>query len=134
MVKVESNQPDLFGPSMNPYGNDSQPTYLLTEIESMRSNPVLDLALNREEPPIANYPMLKNSKDPKNDLRSKLGLQVVPNTHWIRVAIESTAPDEARDIVNAVIDAYEETTADESDRHHYSQPRLSEKEPHEKDC
>ena len=114
MVKVESNQPDLFGPSMNPYGNDSHPTYLLTEIESMRSNPVLDLAMNREELPIANCAMLKDSKDPKNDLRSKLSLQVVPNTHWIRVAIESTAPDEARDIVNAVIDAYEETTANES--------------------
>jgi len=114
MVKVESNQPDLFGPTANPFGNGSEPTYLSTEIESMRSNPVLELALTRDDPSIANYPMLKKSKDPKNDLRSKLVLQVVPNTHWIRVAIESTAPDEARDIVNAVINAYEEVTVSES--------------------
>src|SRR5271157_5191216 len=115
MVKLESNQPDLFGPSMNPYGSNSQPTYLLTEIESMRSNPVLDLALVRDDPSIAHYPMLKNSNDPKNDLRRKLDLQVVPNTHWIRVAIDSTAPDEARDIVNAVINAYQETAIGESE-------------------
>jgi len=114
MVKVEANQPDLFGPSINPSWSDSQPTYLLTEIESMRSNPVLDLALTRNDPSIANYPLLKNSKDPKGDLRSKLVLQVVPRTHWIRVAIESTSPVEARDIVNAVINAYEEVTVSKS--------------------
>jgi polysaccharide biosynthesis transport protein len=114
-VKVESNQPDLFGPSMNPFGSNSQPTYLQTEIESMRSNPVLELALTGNNPPIANYPMVKNSKDPKNDLRKKLDIDVVRNTHWIRVAIESTAPDEARDIVNAVINAYEDTAVSESD-------------------
>src|SRR5271157_3641078 len=64
MVKVESNQPDLFGPSMNPFGSNSHPTYLLTEIETMRSNPVLELALH--DTLIANYDMVKNSKDPKN--------------------------------------------------------------------
>src|SRR5271157_4310138 len=113
MVKVESNQPDLFGPSMSPFGNGSQPTYLQTEIESMRSNPVLELALSGNDPRIASYPMVKNSTDPKNDLRRKLVLEIVPNTHWIRVAIESTVPDEARDIVNAVINAYEDTALGE---------------------
>ncbi|MGO8899421.1 MAG: AAA family ATPase [Isosphaeraceae bacterium] len=113
MVKVESNQPDLFGPSLNPFGNGSQPTYLQTEIESMRSNPVLELALSGNDPRIASYPMVKNSTDPKNDLRRKLVLEIVPNTHWIRVAIESTVPDEARDIVNAVINAYEDTALGE---------------------
>ncbi len=113
MVKVESNQPDLFGPSLNPFGNGSQPTYLQTEIESMRSNPVLELALSGNDPRIASYPMVKNSTDPKNDLRRKLVLEIVPNTHWIRVAIESTLPDEARDIVNAVINAYEDTALGE---------------------
>jgi succinoglycan biosynthesis transport protein ExoP len=113
LVKVESNQPDLFGPSMSRDGGGSQPTYLQTEIESIRSNPVLDLALS--DPSIENQPMLKktNSTDPKTDLRKKLDIQILPNTHWIKVAIESTAPDEARDIVNAVINAYAETTADE---------------------
>ncbi len=109
MIKVESNPPDLYGPSMNPFGNDSQP-YLLTEIESIRSNPVLDRALQT----IADYPMVKNSKDPKSDLRGKLILQVLPNTHWIKIAIESTAPNEACDIVNAVIKSYDDTVLNET--------------------
>src|SRR5271166_1624459 len=50
MVKVESNKPDHFGPSTDPYGSNSQPAYLSTEIESMRSNPVLDPALTRPDP------------------------------------------------------------------------------------
>ena len=59
--------------------------------------------------------MIKNSTDPKTELLKKLDLQIIPNTHWIRVAIESTVPDEARDIVNAVIDAYSATTAGEGE-------------------
>jgi capsular polysaccharide biosynthesis protein len=114
MIKVESYEPDLFGSSMGRDGSGTQPTYLLTEIETIRSNPVLDLALTRHEPSIMNYPLFKESKDPKNDLRSKLVINVLPNTHWIRVAIESTAPFEARDIVNAVINAYQDTVVSES--------------------
>ena len=41
-----------------------------------------------------------------------LDLQILPNTHWIRVAIESKDPKEAADIVNAVVYAYLETTRD----------------------
>lgn len=114
MVKVESSQPDLFGPTTDLYGRNTQPTYLLTEIETIRSNPVLELALAREDPDITKYPALKQSKDPKNDLRSRLQLVVVPNTHWIRVSVDSTSPDEARDYVNAVLKAYEETAVNES--------------------
>lgn len=115
LVKVESNQPDLFGPSSSRDGGSTQPTYLQTEIETIKSNPVLDLALSGATPPIANHPMIKNSTDPKTELLKKLDLQIIPNTHWIRVAIESTVPDEARDIVNAVIDAYSATTAGEGE-------------------
>ena len=115
LVKVESNQPDLFGPSSSRDGGNTQPTYLQTEIETIRSNPVLDLALSGATPPIANHPMIKNSTDPKTELLKKLDLQIIPNTHWIRVAIESTVPEEARDIVNAVIDAYSATTAGEGE-------------------
>ncbi len=114
MVKVESNQPELFGPSMDPYGRAAEPTYLSTEIESMRSNPVLELALVLDDALITKYPLVKNSHDAKNDLRRKLGIGVIPNTHWIRVSVESTAPDEARDIVNAVINAYQEKVVSET--------------------
>ena len=54
--------------------------------------------------------MIKDSTDPKADLRKKLDLQIIPNTHWIRVALESTDPKEAAQIVNAVVDAFDEKT------------------------
>ena len=114
LVKVESNQPDLFGPSMDPLGRNLPPSYLTTEIETMKSNPLLELALTGDSPSIANSPNIKASMDPKNTLRSKLAITVLPNTHWIRIAVESTAPEEARDMVNAVIKAYEEAVVTES--------------------
>ncbi len=51
--------------------------------------------------------MLKNSLDAKAELRSKLLIQVIPNTHWIRVAMESKDAKEAADIVNEVVDSYQ---------------------------
>ena len=52
--------------------------------------------------------MIKGSTDPKADLRKKLDIQIIPGTHWIRVALESTDPQEAAQIVNAVVDAFNE--------------------------
>ena len=54
--------------------------------------------------------MIKGSTDPKADLRKKLDIQIIPNTHWIRVALESTDPQEAKAIVNAVVAAFDEIT------------------------
>ena len=109
IVKLESTQQELYGSSMSPFA-PSQPAYLQTEIESMRSDPVLRLALT--DPKISDLPTLKESKDPKSDLRKNLDIHIMGSTHFIRVAFESKAPDEARDIVNAVIRAYSATTTD----------------------
>jgi len=113
MIKIESNQPELFDHSlMARDGSGSQPSYLQNEIESLKSNPVLDLAISDSDPNIANYSTIKDSLDPKTELRNRLELQILPNTHWIRVAMESKEPKEAADIVNAVVNAYFETTKD----------------------
>ena len=114
MIKIESNQPELFDHGLIAHdGSGSQPSYLQTEVESIRSNPVLELAITSTvEPRIANCPMIKQSLDPKDELRKKLEIQILPNTHWIRVAVDSKDPKEAADIVNAVVTAYHETTKD----------------------
>ena len=84
------------------------PTYLQTQLTSITTDPVLDRALAGSA--ISKFPMIKDSTDPKADLRKKLDVQVLPNTHWMRVALESTDPQEATEIVNAVVDAFNEIT------------------------
>jgi hypothetical protein len=106
-IKLDSYEPVLFDQSLvfrEPSGSEF--SYLQTEIEMIRANSVLDIAVADSE--IANYSSIKKSLDPKADLKKKLDLQIVPNTHLIRVALESTDPKEAADIVNAVIGAYTE--------------------------
>ena len=111
MIKIESYQPELFEHSLVAH-DGTQPSYLQTEIESIRSNPVLTLALSNSEFKIADYPMIKESLDPKTELKEKLELEILPNTQWIRVAVDSKDPKEAADIVNAVVTAYHESTED----------------------
>ena len=111
MIRIVPNQPELFDhPLMARDG--TQPSYLQTEIESIKSNPVLTLALSNSEFKIADYPMIKESLDPKTELKKKLELEILPNTQWIRVAVDSKDPKEAADIVNAVVTAYNESTED----------------------
>jgi capsular exopolysaccharide synthesis family protein len=109
LLLIESNQQELFAPSV--WSRDSggpQPSYLQTQLTTIISNPVLDAALS--VPSVSALPMIKDSTDPKNDLRKKLDVQIIPNTHWIQVALESADPNEAFQIVNAVADAFGEQT------------------------
>jgi uncharacterized protein involved in exopolysaccharide biosynthesis len=75
----------------------------------IRANSVLDMAVADSE--IANYSFVKKSLDPKADLKKRLDLQIIPNTNFIRVAIESQDPKEAADLLNAVVGAYTEISA-----------------------
>ena len=109
LLRIESNSPDLFGASLLARdAGGSTPSYLQTQITSITNDPVLDRAL--AESTISKLPMIKDSTDPKADLRKKLEIQVIPNTHWMRVALESTDPKEATEIVNAIVDAFGEIT------------------------
>ncbi len=109
LVKIESSQPELFDHSLMAL-DGAGPTYLQTEIETIRANSVLDLVLSHAE--IKSSPMFRDSLDPKAKLREKLVLEIVPNTNFIKIALESQDNKEATDIVNAVVDAYREISAD----------------------
>ncbi len=109
MLLIESNQPELFGPSLlTRDAGVGTPSYLQTQVTSITNDPVLDQAI--AAPTISKLPMIKASTDPKTDLRKKLDVQIIPNTHWIKVALESTDQYEAAAIVNAVVDAFGEIT------------------------
>ena len=109
LLRIESNQPELFGPSLlkGDVGG-ATPSYLQTQLTSITTDPVLDRAIS--ESAISKLSMIKDSTDPKADLRKKLDIQIIPGTHWIRVALESTDPQEAAQIINAVVDAFSEIT------------------------
>ena len=88
-----------------PDRRDDEP-YLQTQVQLITSDVVLDAALSRDDR-IARLPMIKESEDPKADLRKHMDVGIVnKNTYLIRVALATGNPDEAAMIVNAVVDAY----------------------------
>jgi polysaccharide biosynthesis transport protein len=79
--------------------------YLQTQVNLIISDRVLNVAVSHPE--VAGLPMIKRSKDPKADLRKRLVVEIVPDTDLIRVALESTDPEEAAKIVRQVVNAYQ---------------------------
>ncbi|MFO0887974.1 MAG: polysaccharide biosynthesis tyrosine autokinase [Isosphaeraceae bacterium] len=112
---VESNQPELFGASMwnHELTTTNGPIYLQTQIEKIRSDKLLDEALDKLGD-LSRMTMFRDVVDPKTELRKKLDIQIIPNTHWIQVALESRDPVEAANVVNAIVNVFEKRTADVS--------------------
>jgi hypothetical protein len=107
VLRVEPTKPRLFdGPLREEFTDRRrvQP-YLLTQINLIKSNQVLEAAV--AYPTVLNFPMIKNSIDPKADLRENLTVEIVEkDTYLIRVALESSDPAEAAAIINAVVRSY----------------------------
>jgi hypothetical protein len=79
--------------------------YLQTQVNRITGNDVLDEAL--AHPSVINFPIIRHSKDPKTDVKKKLTVEIVDKkTYLIEVKMESSIPEEAAAIVNAVVDAY----------------------------
>ncbi len=107
MLLIESNEPQLFGPDLpTEEPAQSRPAYLNSAVATITTNYVINRALAK--PGIVKLPMVRTSEDPKAELQEKLDVQIIPNTHWIRVALESTDPRESAAIVNAVVTSYRE--------------------------
>jgi len=103
MLRVEPSAPNLFAPSKL---NDSGTAFpfLQTQVQLIKSEQVLNAALAKTE--VSTLPAIKDSDDPKTDLRKKLSVEIVGDAFLIRVALESKDPAEAATIVNAVVDSY----------------------------
>ena len=110
-LQIESSQQELFNSTLAANeGGGAQPTYLQTQIKTITSNSVLEEALGPSE--INNLPLIKSSTDPKADLKKSLIVEIVPNTHYVRVALDSRDSHEAAAIVNAIVTAYKRQVKD----------------------
>jgi capsular exopolysaccharide synthesis family protein len=105
VLRVEPAAPDLFAPIRDQAGEMNRATpYLETQVQLIKSNTVLEAAVANQS--VSQYPMIKNSYDPITDLRLLMVVGIVPDAYLIRVALESTNPQEAAAIVNAVVESY----------------------------
>lgn len=115
VLKVQPNQPDLFGASLQGGGDfRGFKPYLETQVNLIRGDTVLKKAVANAR--VVELPMITKSVDPVADLRGQLDVQIVPNTYLIRVALSSKDPAEATEIVRAVSDAYLEEVKESSGR------------------
>ena len=70
----------------------------------MVSDKVLEQAV--ANPQVVNLSLIRQSDDPKADLRKKMSVLIMDNAYMIRVGLELTDPNQAATIVNTVVEAY----------------------------
>jgi succinoglycan biosynthesis transport protein ExoP len=104
LLKIEPSALDLFNINSRLVVENQNSTHLKTQVTVLKSDQVLEPTVANAL--VVNLPMIKNSADPKNDLRQKLSVAIVEGTNVIRVALELPNRDEAVTIVKAVIQAY----------------------------
>jgi len=103
LLRVEPSAPNVFAPSTD-LANKTAFPYLQTQVQLIKSDQVLDAAV--ASPAVSILPVIKDSDDPKTDLRQNLLVEIVEDAFLIRVALESKNPTEAATIVNAVVESY----------------------------
>ena len=97
--------------------------FMDTQVELITSPDVLQRVT--QDPKIAGLPMLR-TLDPETTLREKLQVAIPPKTELILISLSSTVPGEAAQIVNAVAQAYLQSSklwVDESTRQQITQVR-----------
>jgi polysaccharide biosynthesis transport protein len=105
LLQADPMHVDIFNPGVLQSSRGDGKPYLLTQVQLITSDSVLNAALAK--PGISNLPMIRSSKDPKADLRELLNVVIVGDqTYLIRVGLPSQNPDEAAKIVNAVVESY----------------------------
>jgi polysaccharide biosynthesis transport protein len=104
-LRIEPTQPELFGPVHNSMieGRAVRP-YLETQVQVIASNQVLEQAV--ANPQVVNLPFVRQSNDPKADLRRRMSVDIVDNAYMIRVALELPDAAQAAAIVNSVVEAF----------------------------
>jgi uncharacterized protein involved in exopolysaccharide biosynthesis len=81
--------------------------FLQTQVELIRSAPVLRAALTKHE--VAVTRLVREAKDPESAIRSRLKVNVVPGTYLIEMRLRSSDPEDGPAIVNAVVGQYVST-------------------------
>jgi uncharacterized protein involved in exopolysaccharide biosynthesis len=105
LLRIEPSAPPLFG-KVGPRDNETSMAYIRTQTQLIKSDVVLSVAI--ANPLVSPLPLIRESDDPRNDLRENLSVEIVPDTYLIRVALKSQDATEAATIVNAVVASYKE--------------------------
>jgi capsular exopolysaccharide synthesis family protein len=106
LLRVEPSAPILFAQSSTRDTAATAMPYLQTQVQLIKSDLVLSDAV--ASPLVSGLRVIKQSEDPKTDLRKTMLVEIVQDAYFIRVAYESKDPVEAAAIVNAVVTAYKE--------------------------
>ena len=102
-LRIEPTQPELFGAVHNSMiETRAVRPYLETQVQVIASNQVLKQAVGN--PQVVNLPFIRQSNDPKADLRKRMSVDI--NAYMIRVALELPDATQAAAIVNSVVEAY----------------------------
>jgi polysaccharide biosynthesis transport protein len=104
LIRVEPAAPHLFASSRSNETSGTAGSYLQTQVQVIMSDQVLGAAV--ANPTVSILSTIKNSLDPKTDLRKNLIVRGVEDAFLIRVALESKDAGEAATIVNAVVESY----------------------------
>jgi capsular polysaccharide biosynthesis protein len=109
-LRIEPS-PDLFGPTAKSITPDFE-QYLETQRALILSNRVLEPAIGNVINSLgydrSKFPIIRESNDPKADVRRRLGVSIVPNTYLIHVAFRSPSAIEAAEVVNKVVSAFDQ--------------------------
>ncbi len=81
-------------------------TYVKTQAQLIKSDFVLNAALNDAKYRIADLPTLKDQKDPIKYLDEKLVVAASEGNEVVKISLEGERPEDVRKIVDAVKDAY----------------------------
>jgi hypothetical protein len=100
--------------------SNAQPTYeneyelfKNTQMQYFSSSFVLSAALQKPEgSPISRLPILKKQDDPVAWLKRHLSVSSPRHSQIIEISLSADAPEEAADIVNAVVEAYKSEVID----------------------
>ena len=87
--------------------------FLMTQVQLITSPNVLRAASTA--PNVVPLARLWKPSDPVREVRDHLAVFVIPQTYLIEVAATSTDPREAPSVVNAVVEAYTEASAEWTD-------------------
>lgn len=102
-VRVELDRSGVLSESSA--GKVDQSQYMQDQVSKITSPTVLGNALT-SHPELQNYALLRGVKDPEAELRSALRVGIIRGTSLIQIEMSSTVPQEAADMVNAVVTAY----------------------------
>ncbi len=90
ILRIEPAQQDVFGPIIRDDGEFKGEKFLKTQVSMITTDKVLNPAIADQS--VVGLASIRNSDDPKSDLRKKLIVEIIEDTNLIRVALNCPMP------------------------------------------